>query len=685
MRRATVLVLLIATACAEAGDVAPDPGSSGDLDAEWGMEGPLSPTPPDDKRDAQNRRGLKVDTDTRRTQVWTARNRWEDTATAAARKAGLAWTASSGLTWDQKYAAWLDSLAWTASPLGYQTVVLTTPWGKQLPSPALECAEMSIFLRITFAAWYELPFYLEAMDAQGRRIYFGHNGVRTSAGRYARSPEFAVAYADQTSLPPSEWQAHWPRDPGLRARHVAGGTDEQPMIEPGAGFGAYLDEIHLNKRAGYFTVLALDYLGSANLADAANAYNLVPDAVRAGDFLIERWQRNGIGHTLVVKEVVPLAEANLDVVTISGSMPRRQGKRESGVASKQYFTSAYAGGPGTNSDGDEYARLGGGLKRWRVTKNVGGYWTNTWMTADESHWIDSTDYARLAARPARFAQILGQVPPDQLRAELVAQIEDARGHLRNYPASCSARERRERAFADLYDLMERAFATSRTEVDRRYRMLDDYVFAELEYSASRTCCWNSTTGDMYDVVMDYARDEQEAAARAGTCAAPTAFMSQSDGYARWASYAASGGRASAWKAWSEDEPCAQRNVARDTESAHEAAPWCELGGGTGGCTDALEPDDAQAAARAVGAGTVDGLRICGGDEDWFRVSAARTVRIELNHGAGDLDLAAYDAAGARVAVAQGTGDSEEVAVPAGGAARVYGYRGATNTYRLVVR
>ena len=53
-------------------------------------------------------------------------------------------------------------------------------------------------------------------------------------------------------------------------------------------------------------------------------------------------------------------------------------------------------------DGTPYAKLGGGLKRFRVTKNVGGYWTNTWMTADEAHWINSTDLPRIAARPQRY-------------------------------------------------------------------------------------------------------------------------------------------------------------------------------------------------------------------------------------------------------------------------------------------
>src|SRR6185295_2756951 len=66
-------------------------------DDEWGMSGPLSPTPPIGKEDSELRRGLLVATDTSRTQVWMARNRWEDTTTAAARAAGLAWTADSGL------------------------------------------------------------------------------------------------------------------------------------------------------------------------------------------------------------------------------------------------------------------------------------------------------------------------------------------------------------------------------------------------------------------------------------------------------------------------------------------------------------------------------------------------------------------------------------------------------------
>ncbi|MEZ4402282.1 MAG: hypothetical protein R3B06_19815 [Kofleriaceae bacterium] len=681
-RRNSMVVVVLVLASVVASLACTEPGV--DRDPEWGIDGDLSPTPPPGKEDSEYRRGLLVNTDTRRTQVWAARNAWDDTDTAAARAAGLAWGERSGLTWDDKYAAWLASLAWTPSADGYsQTIRLTTPWGKTLDSPALECAELSLFLRITFAAWYELPLVLETVDGTGQRVYFGHNGVRTAAGRYARTPEFAIKYVDRSDLAPAQYQAAWPHDAALRAKRVAGGEDIQPAVDDGV-LGAYLDEIHLNKRAGYFTVMALNYLGSMNLADTANTYNLVPEAVRAGDMLIERWQRSGIGHTLVVKEVTALGEGNLDVTTISGSMPRRQGKRESGVASKSYFTSDYAGGPGTNSAGDVYARLGGGAKRWRVTKNVGGYWTNTWIRGDEAHWINSTDYARIGARPERFRQLLGQVSPAQQQAELVAQIEDARRHLRNYPASCSARERRETAFADLYQLGERSLGLTRAEIDRRYRVLDDYVFAELAYTESKTCCWNSTTAAMADVIMAYARAEQAAAAADHVCVAPTVFRAEDGGYQRWADHAAATGQGASWRAWREDESCPQRDVADDAVAANEAPAFCAAPPAST-CADGLEPNDSQAGAATVGVGTTTGLGLCPGDADWYRVTAARTVVIAFIHAAGDLDLVAYDASGARVATSDGVTDREQVAVPAGGTVQVIGYGGATNAYTLTVQ
>lgn len=560
-----ILALLLATLIACTDATGPD--------EEWGMDGPVEPLPPPGKEDSEYRRGMLIATNTSRTQVWTARNKWEDTTTAAARAAGLAWGENSGLTWDEKYARWIDSLAWIPSVDNYSTTVnLTTPWGKTLPSPYLECAEMALFLRITFAAWYELPLQFEAMSS-GQRVFFGHYGVRTAAGRFSGTPEFGVRYKDHTKT--TTWQTRWPKDETLRSRRLWGGVDEQPELGEDEVFGAYVDEIHLNKRAGYFTVLALNYLSSANLADSANTYNVVPEAVRSGDVLIERWQRSGIGHTLVVKEVAPIGETSLDVTTISGSMPRRQGVRQSGQSSKSYFTSQYAGGSELSGDGVPYSKLGGGLKRFRVTKNVGGYWTNTWMAADEAHWINSIDYERIGARPPRFQALLGQVTPQQMKVELLTQIADARHHLEQYPASCSARERRENAFRALYAIADE-LGTTQAALDAELREEADYVFGELEYTKSKTCCWNSTTSAMYDLIMQKAAADKAAADERGVCEAPVVFASRSDGYQRWAEFAASVGRASDWKAWSEDESCPQRAVAADTEAPLSATPYCSL-------------------------------------------------------------------------------------------------------------
>ena len=70
--------------------------------------------------------------------------------------------------------------------------------------------------------------------------------------------------------------------------------------------------------------------------------------------------------------------------------------------------------------------------------------------------------------------------------------------------------------------------------------------------------------------MDYAEKEQE-----GQCRVPTAFRASMGGYDMWARHAASLGRQLEWKAWSEDEPCAQRNVAEDRLAPSEALPFCQ--------------------------------------------------------------------------------------------------------------
>ncbi|HEY0254671.1 MAG TPA: hypothetical protein VGC41_24260 [Kofleriaceae bacterium] len=555
---AMVLVCLAACATDGGGD---DSGATED--------GQLAALPQPGKEDGQYHAGLATNVDSSRTDVWKVTRQWEDKDAAA----GMAWSANSGLTWDEKFSKWVGSFEWTPSVDGYSTTVkITTPFGKTLPAPELECAETALWLRITFAAWYGLPLQFEAQDDHGTRMFFGHFGIRTANGNAAGMPEFAVKYKDYSANQP----ATWPQDATLRTRIIHGGDDNQEELAPGASFGQYMDEMHLNKRVGYFTVIALDYLGSMNLADASNTYNLNPDALRPGDILLERWQKDGIGHTLVVKDVAPLANATFDATLISGSMPRRQGVKASGSSAKNYFTGDYTGGPGANSDGDEYAKLGGGLKRFRVAKARNGYWTNTWMAGDEAHWINSTDYAAIAARPARFATLLGEIPPDQAKVEILARIDDARHHLSQYPASCAAREQREQAFRDLYEVENKISGKDASAVDAEQRKLEDYVFAQLDYDHSETCCWDSSTAAMYDIVMQEARADKAAADQQQVCTAPVVFASQNGSYQRWADYATSIGKGTAWKPYTDDEGCTAKHITTDTVATSQATAFCSL-------------------------------------------------------------------------------------------------------------
>jgi hypothetical protein len=545
--------------------------AASDAEDNYALAGPFADTEPLGKMDNAGVAGPLVATNTSDTQIWTAKNAWEDIDTPDAKKAGMAWGENSGLNWDQKYKAWVDSMERAPGVDGYsETFKLTTPWGKVLPSPKLECSEVAMFLRIAFASWYGLPFYMTSTDSQGTRVYFGHFGARTATARYQNTPRYATAYRDYSDQTSEQYTASWPRDEKMRTRGLTGGADEAEFLGATAKSGAYFDEIFLNKRVGWFMLLMLDYFGSMNLANSRNTFNVKAQGVAVGDVLVERWQKNGIGHTLVVKKVTTLEGGKIEAQLASGSMPRRQPKWEDGITSKNYFTSDQCGGEGKNWDGDDYVSLGGGLKRWRVTKNIQGAWTNTWMKADESMWINDTDYETLKKRPAEFGTLLGEVPPEQMRDALLGMITSARNHLKNYPASCSARENREKAFTQLYSLLSDKFSMTQEAVDAQYRILDDYVFAPLVYSQSKTCCWNSTTPAMYQIIMDYNTSLQ-----ANGCTAPVVFKVTNGGYKTFSDYAAQKGKSIEWKEWTEDEPCAQKSVDNDLPVDMTWTPFCK--------------------------------------------------------------------------------------------------------------
>jgi hypothetical protein len=619
-----------------------------DTDESYGISSEIDTTGPASKEDGIGRPGPSLAWDTDGAEVWSVYNQWADITP----EAGMAWAANSGLNWDEKYQAWVSSLEIEPLETGYikETFRLTTPHGRSFIAPVLECAEVSIFMRSTFAAWYNLPFYLEAYD-RGRPIYLGHFGFRNADGSlFSRTPSFRRTYRDFTQ----EWREGnaWPSDTKLKGRGLYGGGDEVDFLPQVNGkparAGAYFDEIYLNKRIGHFMLLSLSWFGSMHLADGANMYHIKPEGIKAGDVLLERWQRKGIGHTIPVMRADWPEATRLEVAVATGSMPRRYPKWEGTDRAARYFRDESTGGPGVNTDGHEFAKLGGGLRRWRVAVSDGTRYKNTFMAGDRALWINSNDSSTLAERVPAFEEYLRPPSPEVQRDIAIDLIQSAREHLRRYPASCSARKNRENAFKDLRDVMVDSFGMTPDQVDANYRTLEDYVFETLEYDRSVTCCWNSSNANMFDIIMDY-NYALTSSSTEPACQPPLTFMARDrseteDGYAIFRAHAEQLGRLNEWVTWSEDEACAQAaTTVTDTIAAMNALPYCQLASvdvpaPASNCGDAPETNPVE-----IVEGTYEGLQVCSNEHDYFTFTGEGDVRITVasQDGAGTINVSVF--------------------------------------------
>ncbi|MCH9684960.1 MAG: hypothetical protein K0V04_26220 [Deltaproteobacteria bacterium] len=500
------------------------------------------------------------------TQAWVVRNQWEDKGTAAAKAAGVAWGANSGLTWDEKYARWIESLPTSAgsadvTPAVAQTIQITTPWGRTLDGPRIDCADLALLLRASFAAWYQLPFYV-AMYDNSRWAYLGHFGGRVSNGAWSRVPAFPK-YDDVSGTPLADG-ADWPSDGDLRKAKLLGdGRDDQPHFELGRHTGLYLDELHLNKRAAWVIYYIMLYGGSLHLSDSRNTYNLQPMAMREGDFMVWRHDSTS-GHTSLVTQVDDVEGGQKRVQSAYGNIPLKQPEWRDNDQTRSDFIQ-----PGTGDSA--HSKWNPGLKRFRVAKNKNGSWVNTWMAADEASWINDTDKPKMEARLEEISTMLGKPDPDKQRALLLLEIAAKRTHLQTAPSSCRARQHREDFFKKLYKLEAENGGKTKEQVDKDHRRLEDYVFAQLDYQQAKTCCWNDTNATMFATIMDYNEKAQAAATAAGTCVEPTVFKARDGDYAIFRNHNSTG-----WKDWKAGEACPQSGTKDDNEVTHEWTPWCTL-------------------------------------------------------------------------------------------------------------
>ena len=687
LSRLALLALLVALTGSALGCAEP---AVDDVFAETGQEGPFDSVPEEGKADGVEALGPTI-LPGATTEVWAVRNQWTDTTTTEARLAGVAWTANSGLDWEQKFERWVASFELIAREDYGQTVRIRTPFGERaLAAPTLECAEFGTFMRITFASWYGLPFFLTGWDSTGRQaMYAGHFGfVNRNGVRIQNFPNFRTAYTDYSD----RWRVGqaWPSDARLRTMRL--GTDDEvrflstPTVT--AGGGAYFDELFLNKRVGYFARLALLYYGSVNLADGANTYQTQPESLRAGDLLVHRWQRRGIGHVLPILRRTDLSGGRFEAAVASGSMPRRQPLWAGPATARGEFLTEDAGSSLVSAEGVTFAALGGGLRRWRTPMVTRNRWRNAVRPSDVASFIDETNVAVVGARVARFQTLFPEVTPEVRRDAALERIANARTHLTSYPTSCSARTGREDGFAELVTVMAESFDMTEAQVHAQYGRLEDRVFAELTYAEARTCCWNSSTAAMSAIALRYAQDEQARATTMGVCVEPTVFRAEAadlaaggDGYGRWRTYAGTIGMASAWRAWSEDETCSGRMVQGDRTTARTHA-FCRFADGT---CDPAPGDDTISTARPLTALT--NAKLCGADDvDVYRVVATRNteVIVRFTHAMGDIDIEAVREDGTRIAQSLGVTGEERIRATGTFYVRVF-LNSGTNPYSIETR
>ena len=304
-------------------------------------------------------------------------------------------------------------------------------------------------------------------------------------------------------------------------------------------------------------------------------------------------------------------------------------------------------------------------------------------------WVNSSDHDAIAARLDTFQQILTELSPDQKREVLLEIIESKRAHLRQFPASCSARINREHTFDSLYELMESEFGMSRADVDAQFRTFEDYVFAELEYQKSKSCCWNRSTGAMYEIIMDFVTQEQE---NAQACMEPTVFMNRDDGgdgFELFRQHAESLGRGGEWVAWSADESCPWQNLPEATVAEADHSAFCDLPDGgtveppvdppTGGTNVELDFD-----GGAIPDDNTTGLRVTVDSTASGELLGA-ALDIDITHTwNGDLEIELLHPDGTSVMLKESDGNDGDDVVQRF-AVEGFAGRAASGTFTLVVR
>ncbi len=403
-------------------------------------------------------------------EVWQPLHKWTDTA-------------PNGDTYEQFYSTWLESIQQDdEAATGYKVNYVLAD-GTVVPAPKLECSDTAMFLRFLFAQEYALP-----MIVYGNGTAMGHFGWIKPNG--ARGRHY------------TQYQLDAPRgsDPALQG--VNRYLPEKLQVYPhdDATIGQYMDAVLTNKRFGVFIQDVLLMYFSGNVAEPANTYYIKPEYIRAGDVQMHRhhpW--DGIGHTITIQKVNSLNGFLQSVDLIQSYMPTHP-----------WISDGYSELTSYRPNPENFS----GLRRWRRPALHNGRW---YLEKDSS--VAATE-EEVVNNPETFKALFDISAEEQVSA-LLETIENSRIAQRDNPNSCRRRENREEAFAILYELYqtkyelysamgfqsEPTFEEIRLAVDRQYRTINDFIWAEMHYEGSWVCHWNpgntAINQSMYDAAVAY--------------------------------------------------------------------------------------------------------------------------------------------------------------------------------------
>lgn len=404
-------------------------------------------------------------------EVWQPVHAWSDQA-------------PNGETYDEYYATWLETINYDNSGSRGEDVQYPMADGQYFPAPYAECSDTGIFVRFLFAMEHGLPMFM-----RGGGQYFGHFGWLDRNGNRQASYGSHPLDAPRGSYAPLQNRSSYQRD-----------DPDQPYPSGGTSTGVYLDSILKNKRFGYFIQDVWNMLYSGNIVEDNNTYYIHPLHIRGGDLQMHRSDNDGgIGHTITIQMVERMGENLVAVDVLQSYMPTLPW-----IIDGYSELTGYEPDPSVNS----------GLRRWRTPVLRDGRWHNeidTSVAAQDMQIMDAPD---------QFTQLF-DIDLQALVETRVNSIETARLGQYDNPNSCRRREDREAAFDELYELYrtnaelyqplgfdyEPTLDDIKPEVDRMYRTLDDFIWAEMNYDRSWICHWNPSdttiNNQMYDSVVAY--------------------------------------------------------------------------------------------------------------------------------------------------------------------------------------